>query len=471
MCQYLTIQESQVLPLKACHKFLSSMSQQFSHLSKLRGCCLAMPFTKRRRESKFSYYSEPVVSECKEKLLPHQYEACMSLRKWFCRDNKQEIALVSMPTGSGKTGIICCLPFFLAQQKDDEPKREVDFSKPILVIAPNLEIASQLERAITITPDGTDENFLLKRKIAPSDLDMQKDVIPSGRKVERTSDVAKEKFLSHYDFIIANAQKFLEGSWEGSLSSDLFQAVIVDEAHHFPAQTWLRIIEKFKRNAMVVFLTATPYRSDRKKVVSQENVAYFLSLEEAREKRVIRKTSWDEFDCESDDDQGAIESLLNEINRIQREKNKSHSLPDGIPHMAIAIAKDIPSATTAVAFWNKHFGDTAIGYHSGVRKVRRVPLMTRIKKNEVRLVVVVDMLQEGFDHPPISIAAILTKITSPVKFVQFIGRAQRIVRGGGQSESPDIVANVVTHTRFQQRRNYEMFQKERLIAVNNPNDG
>lgn len=437
----------------------------------MRSCPLTMPFTKRRRLSKFSFYSEPVVSKCKEKLLPHQYAACMSLRKWFCRDDKQEIALVSMPTGSGKTGIICCLPFFLAQEEHDAPKREVDFSKPILVIAPNLEIASKLERVITITPDGTDENFLLKREIVPSDLGMQKDVIPSGRKVEKTSDVAKEKFLSHYDFIIANAQKFLEGPWEDILSDDVFQAVIVDEAHHFPAQTWLRIIEKFKHHAKVVFLTATPYRSDRKQVVPQENSAYSLSLDKARKQRVIRKTSWDEFDSESDNDQGAIESLLKEIDRIQREKNNSYPLPDNIPHMAIAIAKDIPSATTAVAFWNKNFGDTAIGYHSDVRKVRRVPLMTRIKNNEVKLVVVVDMLQEGFDHPPISIAAILTKIISPVKFVQFIGRAQCIVRGGGEPESPNIVANLVTHTRFQQWNNYDMFLKERLIPVSNQKDG
>ena len=45
------------------------------------------------------------MSECKKKLLPHQYEACLNLRRWFCEENKKEVALVSMPTGSGKTGI------------------------------------------------------------------------------------------------------------------------------------------------------------------------------------------------------------------------------------------------------------------------------------------------------------------------------------------------------------------------------
>ena len=54
--------------------------------------------------------------------------------------------------------------------------------------------------------------------------------------------------------------------------------------------------------------------------------------------------------------------------------------------------------------------------------------MRRLKNNELSLVIVVAMLLEGFDHPPISIAAITYKIVSPVRFVQFIGRAQRIYR-------------------------------------------
>ena len=112
-----------------------------------------------------------------------------------------------------------------------------------------------------------------------------------------------------------------------------------------------------------------------------------------------------------------------------------------------------------------------VEYHSGLSTLRRKKMMTTIENNEVKLVVVVDMLQEGFDHPPISIAAILTKITSPVKFVQFIGGAQRIVRNERVAESPNVVADVVTHIRFQQRENYEMFQNERFIPVNNQNDG
>ena len=79
-----------------------------------------------------------------------------------------------------KWSIISCFPFFLAEDKGDEPRREIFFSKPILVIAPNREIASQLERAITISPDGPNENFLLKTGIVPADFAVSRSVVPSG---------------------------------------------------------------------------------------------------------------------------------------------------------------------------------------------------------------------------------------------------------------------------------------------------
>ena len=49
--------------------------------------------------------------------------------------------------------------------------------------------------------------------------------------------------------------------------------------------------------------------------------------------------------------------------------------------------------------------------------------------NRVKLAAIIGSVLEGFDHPPISMAAILTKMVSPVKFTQFMGRAQRIFFG------------------------------------------
>ena len=111
-----------------------------------------MPFTKRARPPKFNYWSRDVVSECKRKLLKHQSDALMKLQKWFCVNKRRDIDLVSMLTGSGKTGVICCLPYFLTEEKEEEEEEDneaVQFDKPVLVIAPACTESRYSE------PDGT----------------------------------------------------------------------------------------------------------------------------------------------------------------------------------------------------------------------------------------------------------------------------------------------------------------------------
>ena len=174
-----------------------------------------------------------------------------------------------------------------------------------------------------------------------------------------------------------------------------------------------------------------------------------MSLKEARENQIIRRTAWHELHRDQNDDdrdQDPTVLVQEEVKRIQEKKNEKQPLPRNVPHMAIAITNNTDDADGVVEVWNTRFDeDTAVGFHSGVRKHQLKEMMERIEGNEVNLVVVVDMLQEGFDHPPISIATIMTKIVSPVKFVQFIGRAQRVVRKGEQKESSEICADVVTH--------------------------
>lgn len=371
-----------------------------------------------------------------------------------------------MPTGSGKTGVICCLPYFLGASKD------FLFRKPVLVIAPNLEIASQLEGQTLPSKNNPDANFLCSRELISPDLpdDDITDALPNGVKIEETKELSTNpKYLIQKDVIIANAQKFLKGEWETVLPDDLFQMVIVDEAHHFPAPTWRRIIDKFKNNALVAFFTATPFRTDQKPVVDCKP-AYHLPLEVARARGIIRRTDLDEISDWAEVRVGDLSEVyklvLKRVWEKQEKKNATQPLPNNTPHMAMAIAKDTAEADEVEDLWNTLFGDeTAIAYHYQLNLKKRLKRMQRLKNNEVRLVVVVDMLKEGFDHPPISIAAILTNISSPVKFTQFIGRAQRIVRTPEGNER-NVCADVVTHVHFdKQRGNYHKFQKEWLIAT------
>lgn len=124
--------------------------------------------------------------------------------------------------------------------------------------------------------------------------------------------------------------------------------------------------------------------------------------------------------------------------------------------MAIAIAKDTYYAERLLELWKTNYpNEPAESYHSGKTSDEKDEIMRGIKNNELSLVIVVAMLLEGFDHPPISIAAITCKIRSPVKFVQFVGRVQRIYRQDGYTDS--VTADIVTHEYYEQRQNYKKF--------------
>jgi len=427
---------------------------------------------------KFNRYSYYIEENSAGKLLGPQSEALQRLQEFFADQSQTgRIGLVSMPTGSGKSGIISCLPYFLGKlglnpppTPDDDPEGEPlhRFNKPVLVIAPDLAIASQLDGKLTISADAADdENFLLARKIVTEEDDDDQEVLPQGVKIQETAHLGNPKFLRNKDLVIANAQKFLQGNWEEVLPDDIFKLVIVDEAHHHPAKTWRRIIRKFKHHAMVVFLTATPFRADGRRVVEDEegDMVYRLSLEDARTNRIIRRINWLQLVSGDTNLHNIFSIILERVKFIQQSKDRETPLPDNIPHMAIAITKNIAYAEDVKQMWDHHWGNhgMAIAYHSDLPKKTKLAMMEAIQSNQIKLVVVVDMLREGFDYPPISIAAIMTKIVSPVKFAQFIGRAQRIVRGHQGLESQEIFSDVVTHSYFQQEENYQTYEREELI--------
>ncbi|XP_067023777.1 uncharacterized protein [Acropora muricata] len=422
---------------------------------------------------KFNRYSLNVKQNYKYGLLPQQLEALHCLEEWFQQPNPRNPAVVSMPTGSGKTGILCCLPFTLggiglqpSLDNNNFPTGvpRYPFDRPVLVIAPGVQIADQLQQQIHLDP------FLVCRKIIPDEF--KRDVLPKVYRINEASDLQKARFLGEQDVVLANAQKF-RGEWEIGLPNDVFRLVIVDEAHHYPAPTWRRIVEKFQQHALVVFVTATPYRMDRKFVVPDRAFAYYLSLERAVERRIIRPTELDLLRFQPNRENEVSEDeiyrqVLERVNQKQQNKNRAHPLPNNIPHMAMAITKTTKEAARVENLWNEAWGEgSALSYYSELSDNEKKQRMGRIRNNQVKLVVVVAMLLEGFDHPPVSIAAILTNIESAPKFAQFIGRAQRISRSQATLEDQAIHADIVSHEYYdRQEENYRRFISEELIGIN-----
>ena len=57
---------------------------------------------------------------------------------------------------------------------------------------------------------------------------------------------------------------------------DIFDLILIDEAHHSPAATWNEIIEAFPEAKKILF-TATPFRRDKKKL--KENLYIIIQYQ------------------------------------------------------------------------------------------------------------------------------------------------------------------------------------------------
>ena len=83
-------------------------------------------------------------------------------------------------------------------------------------------------------------------------------------------------------------------------------------------------------------------------------------------------------------------------------------------------------------------------------------ILTRFEQGEIRVLVVVGKLLEGFDRKNVSVAAIARNVapSSRVLFAQFVGRAVR------KFDSEDNVTTmVVSHEVYKQRVNIEQFDQ------------
>ena len=382
-----------------------------------------------------------------------QQSALTSLVGWFKNPKTQQsTAVVVMPTGAGKSAVICLLPYYLAASG---PINGLDLGKPVLIIAPDLAISNQITGEVGIlTDDPKQKPFLVAKKIVPENDSF---VTPKVIQITLTEEL-NVKVAIHDEVVVTNAQKCRsdpEAIWH-SLPNDFFSLVIVDEAHHLPAPQWQMIIDHFSEKAKVIFFTATPYRTDGRPItdlIELHGFAYRLTREQAILSGIIRRTEFTSVNSTEPHD------LFTDVITRLGTKDRDCPLPNNNKHVAMIIVANVEKARNVETSIKDEFPQfpAAAVYH-GLKSHELNRRMTAIKNGEIRIIVVVKKLLEGFDHPNVSIAAICTNIRSPVKFAQFIGRAQRVM-----PNEIGIVADVVTLSMYEQQKNYTSFENESLI--------
>ena len=377
-------------------------------------------------------FSERFSVEDNQRLRVPQREGWLATRNHFAREGAGREVGIVLPVGCGKSGLISITP--LAVQ-----------SRRALVIAPGRKIRGQLGgdlRANSAT------NFFERFEVIPADAELPETVIVESGRVNLDD-------IRHADIVVANIQQIAgeENRWLDLLEPDFFDLILVDEAHHNPAESWQQVKRRFPA-ARIVNYSATPTRADGHLMEGEIIYSYpvIQAIEAGYVKRLrakmLRPTelryvdrsdgqeriigpdevrALGETDAEfrrgivmSEETLGSIvDQTINELRRLRTETGEQRL-------KIIASALNMDHCIQIVEAFRAR-GLRADFVHSRQRGQANDRVFAALENHELDAIVQSRMLGEGFDHPLLAVAMVGSIFANLGPFVQFVGRVMRSI--------------------------------------------
>jgi len=305
----------------------------------------------------------------------------------------EEPAILSLPTGYGKTAVLMALPFILRASR-------------VLVIEPSEVLRRQTAAHLASL------STLRKLNVISSELPNPAVLAQKGQ-LHSAEEWAS---LEGNDVVVSTPMSTSPVNQPKS-SPDLFDLVIFDEAHHAPADTWAAYLSHYEK-ARFVFLTATPFRRDRKVIPGR--LAYSYPVSKASLENAFGRVRFRPAEVQNDHDEDEIDlSIMRTAIRQLREDQAA-----GFDHRLFARAASIKSARRLVDLYTSE-GARVAAIDSHTSKRRQDEIEDALLAGQLDGIVCVDMFGEGYDFPKLKIAALHAPHRSLVPTIQFIGRFAR----------------------------------------------
>lgn len=398
--------------------------------------------------------------EGNNKLREPQVIAYMKIKKHF-EDFPNEEALVVLPTGTGKSGLIAIAPYRVCKKR-------------VLVITPG----TVTRKSIGKTIEALEDNFWINYNVI---FDIEDLPVVIGYE----NDVLNSE-LESADIVYTNVQKLNQknsGSLLNRVSRDFFDMIIVDEAHHAPASTWQAALKYFNE-AKVLHVTGTPYRGDgvkvpgkpiyeaklsevmeaklvkwlRNKTIDTEEIKFIdidgqeLTIEEAR---ALHDEDWIKRSVAMSDE-CSLEIVKDSIQELKELKQHSPN----VPHKIMAAACNIKHGEKLLEFYENQ-GMRAVLIHSKQPKDERDIKFRDIELHKYDVVVNIGMMVEGYDHKYLTIAALFRPYQSLNMFAQIIGRVLRVIPANEITKHEiDNNALVIYHKELGLEKLWDYFRSE-----------
>ena len=235
-------------------------------------------------------------------------------------------------------------------------------------------------------------------------------------------------------------------------SPDRFGTVVVDEAHHASAPSYLRILN-FLEPELRLGVTATPFRGDKTTLEGVfDRVVYSFGLKDGiregflsdiRAFRVKSETSLDAVATRAGDfAQGALEKTLDTDERNRAIVGTYREKTPG--KRALVFAAGVSHAhALAAEFARAGFPSGAVDGSMDLGERQRI--LGALSSGEILVVTNFGVLTEGFDCPAIETVVLARPTKSLVLFTQMVGRGSRPSPETGKSHMTLI--DVVDQTR------------------------
>ncbi len=304
-----------------------------------------------------------------------------------------EPSIICLPTGYGKTAIIMAVPFLLG-------------AKRLLVVEPSDVLRRQTAthfralstlRKLNVIEEGISNPTVIGQKGRPAT-------------------PAEWAELEAYDVVVSLPASTSPLNAPHS-EDNLFDVVIFDEAHHAPADTWAAYIEHY-RGARFVFLTATPFRRDKKAIPGR--LTYVYPVSRASSEKAFGRVKFRPAVLQNDQDEDEIDRAIARA-AIQQLRDDREA---GYDHRLFARAGSIRSAQQLAQLYVAEGAEVA-AIDSHISKKRQDQIEDALLSGNLDGVVCVDMFGEGYDFPKLKVAALHAPHCSLVPILQFIGRFAR----------------------------------------------
>lgn len=338
-------------------------------------------------------------------LWPHQVEAVTTLDRYLRRSGSRTgAALITMPTGTGKSAVISSL---LAGPHVGEKK------KSALVLTPWRGLARQLMEDIDT------RTWSRLESTRPQGL-------PEVRFVSRAKDFVKrvsegEAAPAIYVATLSMALEiFKTMSFDEAATATLFRqfaTVVIDECHYEPAPGWSRAVRAM--GLPICLFSATPFRNDNRMFDIDPSAQFRYSHEKAVADRVLR-----EPDFVILEPQPSITTYIDLL--LEKVDDRNVKEPNERVIVRCGNSADVRAVTDELVAR----GRKAIGVHETFsRDVGKPHFLTRIPapadRPDAEFLVHQHKLTEGFDDPSVRVLAIHSGFGNDRARVQQVGRVLR----------------------------------------------